>query len=167
MGIKTQQLEKIFDEGYCLVDLLPYIEYNQGVFVLSDGSLGKVWKIQMFETEGRDLDYLLSLSSHLENLLNRIPQVNLACQIILNSTPQIRDSLNEYENFKEDFNRESLFARGKVEHLEDLCKSSSSHSSSGIFPKKIDVYLTLRFFPDWLYPSFWQKTLDVVRGKKW
>ena len=36
MSIKTEQLEKIFEEGYCFVDLLPYIEYDNEVFVLSD-----------------------------------------------------------------------------------------------------------------------------------
>lgn len=162
----TQQLEKIFDEGHCLVDLLPYIEYSDQVFILSDGSLGRVWKIQLFETEGKDDQYLLSLSSHLESLLNRLPNTNIACQIILTQHQAILEKLQRYDNFKEELLTESVFSKGKIQHIKDSIDGFFDSKANNVFPKKIDAYLTLRFFPRWLYPSFLQKTISMLEGKE-
>ncbi|MBF0490934.1 MAG: TraC family protein [Candidatus Omnitrophica bacterium] len=162
MALKTQQLEKIFEEGYSFVDLLPYIEYVHESFILSDGSMGQVWKIGAFETEGQQEEDIASLSSLLQNLLNRIPTERLACQIILSSHRHVGKSLKVYGEFKEASLAESLFTKGKITHIEE----SLNGKNGGMIPKTIEVYLTLRFFPDWLYPSFWQKTADVLQGKK-
>ena len=166
MGIKTQQLEKIFEEGYSFVDLLPYIEYAGGVFVLSDGSLGKVWKLKLYETEGREPDYLLSLSSHLQNLLNRMPQANMACQLILNSSSDIKRSLKSYSTLVEETKSSSMFfAEGKIGHLLGLANESMDQRSTAIIPRTIELYLTIRFFADWLYPTLWQRTMNVLSGQ--
>ncbi len=86
MALQLKQMEALFDEGYCLADLLPYIEYADDIFVLADGSLGKVWHIDPWETEGRGQEFLSLLAGHLENLLTRIPTEKLACQMILKKT---------------------------------------------------------------------------------
>src|SRR3989338_10023007 len=86
MALKLRQMESLFDEGYSLADLLPYIEYTDGIFVLADGSLGKIWHIDPWETEGRGQEFLSLLAGHLENLLTRIPTERLACQMILKKT---------------------------------------------------------------------------------
>ncbi len=83
MTLKLKQMEALFDEGHCLADLLPYIEYSDDIFVLADGSLGKAWQITPWETEGRTQEYLSMLAGHLENLLTRIPTEKLACQMVL------------------------------------------------------------------------------------
>ncbi|MBI3601277.1 MAG: TraC family protein [Candidatus Omnitrophica bacterium] len=166
MAITTHQMEKIFEEGHCLVDLLPYIEYGNCIFILADGSLGRVWKIGLYETEGREQDYFLSLSGHLENLLNRIPTQKLACQVILTSHRQIHDQLSAYEDFHEGHHALSIFARGKINHIEASRDGFFDSKTNGFTPKKIEAYLTLRFFPDWVYPSFWQKTMNVIQAKE-
>ena len=166
MAITTQQLEKIFEEGYCLVDLLPYIEHNGQAFVLSDGSFGQIWKVESNETEGKDEQYLSSLSSKLENLLNRIPMANLACQIILTNHRGINERLRVYEEFKENGSALSIFSQGKLSHIKGASEGFFGFKANEMTPRKVDIYLTLRFFPDWLYPSFWQKTMNVLQGKE-
>jgi len=166
MAITTEQLERIFDEGYCLVDMLPYIEYSGQVFILSDGSLGKVWRINVYETEGKDNDYLMSLSSHLENLLNRIPSDKLSCQMILSSHGQIQNQLKSYEDYNEGYPSANLFAKGKLDHIEAAQEGFFKSKINEIIPKRIEAYLTLRFFPDWVNASFLEKTINVInRGK--
>ncbi len=166
MAITTQQMEKIFEEGYSLVDLLPFIEYSNQTFLLADGSLGRVWKISLYETEGKEQDYFLSLSSHIENLLNRIPTEKLACQIILCCSNQIQEKLQVYENFREGYQGPSIFAKGKTEHIKESLEGFFNSKTNKFSSKNIDAFLTLRFFPEWFYSSFWQKALGVVQGKE-
>src|SRR3989338_56104 len=124
MALKLRQMESLFDEGYSLADLLPYIEYTDGIFVLADGSLGKIWHIDPWETEGRGQESLSLLAGHLENLLTRIPTEKLACQMIL---------------------RRASFPNASVGNPE--------HAVSGppikTFGGDIGVFFTLRYFPHW------------------
>ncbi len=166
MPIATHQLEKIFEAGYSLVDLLPYIEYTNDIFVLSDGSLGKVWKVALYETEGKENDYLLNLSAQLENLFNRVPTERLACQIILSSHGQIHDRLHAYRNLQEKQRSPGIFTEGKISHIEASSEGFFNSKINEIIPKKIEMYLTLRFFPDWKRPSFLTKTISVIGAKK-
>lgn len=166
MAITTQQMEKIFEEGYSLVDLLPFIEYSNQTFLLADGSLGRVWKINLYETEGKEQDYFLSLSSHIENLLNRIPTEKLACQIILCCSNQIQEKLQVYEDFREGHQDLSIFAKGKTEHIKESLEGFFNSKANKFAPKNIEAFLTLRFFPDWINPLFWKKALNVIQGKE-
>ena len=165
MAIRTHQLEKIFEEGYSLVDLLPYIEYSDHVFILSDGSLGKIWRISLCETEGKENESLISLSAQLENLLNRIPNEKLACQIILLSHGQVQNQLKIYEGFKEENNFLSLFTKGKLSHIEESSQGFFKSKINEIIPKKIEAYLTLRYFPSWINPPFWEKAINIMKAK--
>ncbi len=167
MALSTVQMEKIFDEGYCLVDLLPYIEHRENTFLLADGSLGRVWKISLYETEGREEEYFKSLSIHMENLLNRMPSENIACQVILQSHRQVEEELDSYKNYREEnVIKPGVFCQGKVEHIQEAHEGFIQNNSKEIVPKKIECYFTLRFFPDWLYPSIWKKTLEVLQTKE-
>ena len=166
MAIKIEQMEQIFEEGYCLTDLLPYIEYSGEIFVLSDGSLGKVWKIDMYEIEGKEEEYLKSISVHMENLLNRMPARNIACQMILLNHRHVQEDLSRYEVFKEENLNQSIFTKSKVEHIQKAYEGFLENNSKEIVPKRIDCYLTLRFFPDWLYPSILKKSMDMFLPKE-
>ena len=101
MTIQTKHIESLFNEGFSLADLLPYIEYSDEVFVLADGSLGKVWQLMVLEAEGKSEDALMSLASQYENLLNRMPNDQLACQIILTSDRDVDHSVSKYADYKE------------------------------------------------------------------
>ncbi len=158
MAIKTQHIEKIFEEGYCFSDLLPYIESDENnVFILSDGSMGKVWQISSYETEGKEDDFLKNLSLHMENVLNRLPIGRLACQVILCSHQHIQERLHTYDSFCEEGSRINVFSSGKIEHIQ---------KDNNFVPKKIDVYFTIRFFPNYIYPSFWRKTVNILQTRK-
>ena len=165
MPLKTEQIQAVFDEGYSFVDLLPYVEYKDGVFILSDGSLGKVWEISLYETEGKDKEYLISLSAQLENIFNRIPAEDLACQIILISSNQVQSKLNAYENYNEGSDCSTIFSKGKVKHFKESSQGCLESRINQIIPKRIEVFLSLRFFPKWMTPSFWEKTIGILKSK--
>ena len=42
--MKTQTIESFLEEGMPFTELLPYYGYENGFFVLKDGSLGQVWE---------------------------------------------------------------------------------------------------------------------------
>ncbi len=120
MALKSKQLETLFQEGYCLSDFLPYIEYTDSIYILADGSLGKVWKLTPWETEGRTPEVLSLLAAHLENLLARVPAEKLACQIILKNSdilftmryfPQWQNH-KEMEGHQKEFSKYILLIEG-------------------------------------------------------
>lgn len=148
MPIRTAQIEKIFNEGYGFPDLLPYIEEEEGVFILGDGSLGAIWQLKPYETEGGQEEYFLSLSSHIENILNRMPNEDLVCQVILNAKRGGQRRLKMYQ--------EGAVAQSILD--------KSFLQEEGLVPKEVTLYLTLRFFPQWMRPSLWQKAGRVLGG---
>lgn len=149
MTLKNTAVQQLFDEGYGFPDLLPYIEYEDGFFVLADGSWGVVWRLKPYETEGCQPEYLVSLSSHLENMLNRMPQERLACQLILNSTRCIQERYKNYDQLSKQ--KEGVIVLDKSFCQEEV-----------IGPKQIDLYLTLRFFPQWKSLPFLKRAANFV-----
>ncbi len=154
MPLQTKHIENLFNEGYSLPDLLPYIEYAGDVFILADGSLGKIWKITPWEVEGKEDPILSALAGHLENLLTRIPTEKLACQIILTSDRNVNDKLQEYYSCTHnDF------------LLGNISPPLVGGARGGVGGKNIQLYFTLRFFPEWIHSSFWQKTFSALQSK--
>ena len=60
MKIKT--LESFFEEGMSFTELLPYFSYENGFFVLKDGSLGQIWEVSLIESETKSLTHLEQLA---------------------------------------------------------------------------------------------------------
>ena len=88
------------------------------VFILSDGSLGKIWQVSLWETESKTEDYLSSLSVHLQNFLSRIPSENIACQMIVVSHADVAQRLEVYGSFQEAQGGSGVFKDGKIDcHL--------------------------------------------------
>ena len=56
--IKISTIESFFEEGKPFTDLLPYFSYENGFFVLKDGSLGQVWQLTLIESETKSTLYL-------------------------------------------------------------------------------------------------------------
>ncbi|MBF0217825.1 MAG: hypothetical protein HQL30_12635 [Candidatus Omnitrophica bacterium] len=54
MSTKVKLMEEAVKDGRSLVDLLPYCDYWKGVFIQTDGSLGKLWEIDLMDVEVKD-----------------------------------------------------------------------------------------------------------------
>ena len=53
--IRKSTIESFFEEGNPFTDLLPYFSYENGFFVLNDGSLGQVWQLTLIESETKSI----------------------------------------------------------------------------------------------------------------
>lgn len=146
MALQTKQFAALFNEGYSFPDLLPYIEYTDDVFVLADGSFGKIWELHVPGVEGRKADEIHALSGQWEGVLNRMPE-GLACQFILTSDSHIEEFLSPYLNLTE-VHGEQAFAQGKIEHARyAVNKGFFRHRGEQFTPKRIRLFLTVRTLP--------------------
>lgn len=161
MPLKTKQIETLFNEGHSLPDLLPYIEYMDDVFVLSDGSLGKIWQLALLEGEGKSEQSLLSLAGRWESLLTRVPDQRLACQMILTSERNVDGLLQSYSAHQEEGGGHVEFAQGKENHVRACRGGFFTHKNEHFVPKRLCLYVTARYFPDWIHPNFWAKARGI------
>ena len=59
MALKLKEYRSSFDRGPALADFLPYDNYDDGVFILKDGSLGMMWSLATITEEGLSEEGLL------------------------------------------------------------------------------------------------------------
>ena len=117
MKIKT--LESFFEEGMSFTELLPYFSYENGFFVLKDGSLGQVWEVSLIESETKSLTHLEQLAQMIEGIIIRLPENMLSCQFVLICDEDFDDRLQGYTNLFKSFDNEIVKAcsQSKLEHL--------------------------------------------------
>ncbi len=147
--LRHKDIEQLFDEGLSFVDLLPYIEYSNDMCILSDGSLGKIWKVGVTDIEGKTEGDLNMMIIQWQNFLARLPSENFACQLILRTKSNINESLKNYANYKEDENVTSVFLKNRSSYIETHQHGLFEHNNHKFVLKHIDIYVAVRFFPIW------------------
>ena len=148
MTISQEQMESIFNQGASFIDLLNFIDYQDDVYYLADGSLGKVWKVDLVSCEGKNEEYLSSLSKSIEQFVLRVPEGDIAAPFIIQVSNNIQEKRNEYELFNEGKSVNNLFTQSKLDYLMDKSR-------------KIELLLTLRYFPRWPHKTFLGGKVDV------
>ena len=147
--ITTKTLEGFFEEGKAFVELLPYFSYENGYFVLKDGSLGQIWEISLLESETKSTEELEGLAQMIEGIIIRLPEEVLSCQFILSSDSGLDKTLQSYTDFSSDSCNEIARAcsRSRVEHLVSG-KDGFFDTHIGMFSsKRIRCFFTMRYFP--------------------
>ncbi len=139
--LRYKNIEALFSEGMSFVDLLPYVEFCDDVCLLSDGSMGKVWKINLVDSEGRTQRDMNILVQHWQTVLTRLPHDRLACQMIMNVNVNSKDKNDQYDQFQEN-------AQG-VTTTSFYATKRQKNNGKRCFTRAIDVYITIRFFPVW------------------
>ncbi len=163
MAVKTTQMEDIFQQGISFVELLPYVEYTDDVFVNTDGSLGKVWQVNMWECEGKNSHHLSSLAAQAHNFLTRLPSERLACQFILMGESNVEGPLKVYATYSEGHEANRLFTNGRLAHVRGARGGFWPDDVVTFAPRRMRVLITLRYFPQWLHPNAWQKAQNFLR----
>ena len=98
--IKESDFNKLYEEGERLVEYLPWLYEEDGIFLLADGSLGKIWEVSTREAEFKGDTTLESISKDFETLLKRLPE-GVCYQIIFMTSPNIEEKFKKYEEYKE------------------------------------------------------------------
>lgn len=98
--IKESDFNKLYQEGERLVEYLPWLYEEEGMFLLTDGSLGKIWEISTREAEFKGDTTLDTISKEFEALLKRLPE-GVCYQIIFMTSPNIEEKFKKYQEYKE------------------------------------------------------------------
>ena len=112
--IKKQTLESFLDEGMSFTELLPYFSYENGFFVLKDGSLGQIWEVSLIESETKSSVYLEQLAQMIEGIIIRLPEDLVSCQFILICDEDLNDRLQSYTDFSKAFDNEIVREASKA-----------------------------------------------------
>ena len=153
--IRKSTIESFFEEGKPFADLLPYFSYENGFFVLKDGSLGQIWQLTLLEAETKSTLYMEELSRMIEGILIRLPEKKVSCQFILFSDTDFDDKLGEYMNFSSSSGNDvvSACAKARLEHLKKG-RDGFFDTHTGMFSaKRIRVFFTMRYFSPYLEAS--------------
>ena len=165
--IKKQTIESFLDEGISFTELLPYFSYENGFFVLKDGSLGQVWEVSLIESETKSSVYLEQLAQMIEGIIIRLPEDLVSCQFILICDEDLNDSFQSYTDFSKAFDNEIVKAcfQSKLEHL-NLGKAGFFEQHTGTYSaKRIRCFFTIRYLPSWVHTSFGDKLQFYFTGK--
>ena len=154
MLLKNDNLEKIFDEKYSLIDYLPWADFVDGFFVQVDGSIGRIWELRPAETELAPEAQMNDLSNTIAALISRIP-TELHCQLILICDSEVEKMLSDYKKAGDGNDNEIVEAiiDEKVLHIQNSKEGFFEKGRDNFYPRRIRILLTIRYFPTWSNPS--------------
>ena len=165
--IKKQTIESFLDEGMSFTELLPYFSYENGFFVLKDGSLGQVWEVSLIESETKSSVYLEQLAQMIEGIIIRLPEDLVSCQFILICDEDLNDRLQSYTDFSKAFDNEIVreASKAKLEHLNSGKAGFFEQHTGPYSSKRIRCLFTLRYFPSCVRTTLSDKLQFYFTGK--
>ena len=165
--MKKQTLESFLDEGMSFTELLPYFSYENGFFVLKDGSLGQAWEISLIESETKSGAYLEQLAQMIEGIIIRLPEDLVSCQFILICDEDLNDRLQSYTDFSQAMDNEIVreAAKAKLEHLNSGKAGFFEQHTGPYASKRIRCFFTLRYFPSGACTTWSDKLRFYFSGK--
>jgi len=165
--MKTKTIESFFDEGKSFTELLPYFNYENGFFVLKDGSLGQIWEISLLESETKSGSHLEQLAQMIEGIIIRLPEDLISCQFILVCDEDFDERLQNYLDFSKGSDNEIVKAcsKSKLEHLKSGQKGFFEQHTGPFSSKRIRCFFTIRYFSSWVHTSFGDKVKFYFTGK--
>ncbi len=165
--IKTKTIESFFEEGKSFTELLPYSSYENGFFVLKDGSLGQVWEVSLIESETKSASHLEQLAQNIEGIIIRLPEEIVSCQFILLCDEDFEDRSKKYSSLVESCDNqivETCF-QSKLAHLRNGRKGFFQQHTGSYSSKRIRCLFTLRYFPSWTHTTFKDKLQFYFAGQ--
>ena len=165
MALKLKEYRSSFDRGPALADYLPYDSYDDGVFILKDGSLGMMWSLATITEEGLSEEERDRVRVAIEGVVMRIP-AELACQIILVSSSRIEPVLQNFlsiGNLADSMTK--LFLDSRMEVIREAAKNGfpgTAVSSGQGYCRSISPFVTFsagrnRGLPTLFYRSWFDR----------
>lgn len=165
--MKTATLESFLDEGKPFTELLPYFGYENGFFVLKDGSLGQVWEVSLIESETKSSAHLEQLAQMIEGVIIRLPEDLASCQFILICDEDLNDRLQSYADFSKGSDNGIIREanKAKIEHLKQGKDGFFEQHTGAYSSKRIRCFFSLRYFPSWGQINFGDKLQFYFAGR--
>jgi conjugal transfer ATP-binding protein TraC len=138
MPLNTSALERLFDQGVALSDLLTYIDIDDELVCLSDGSLGVIWKLHPININGMGTEQIEKIAASIEQVCFGYESEDIALQLIFQIKPGSKELFSDY---LQESNDSLNISAHKITHLLPLLREQQ-------------LFLTLRFFPQYHKQSF-------------
>ena len=160
MAITLKEYRSAFDRGPSMADFLPYDAYDEGVYILKDGSMGAMWSLATIPDEGLSEGEKDRVRVSIEGVIMRIPR-ELACQFILVCSCRIEPVLQAYLNIgKLEDPMTKLFLDSRLEVIREATKSGFPGTDGEFRPRLLSIYFTIRRFLNWQKPGI----IDSIRS---
>ncbi len=160
MAITLKEYRSAFDRGPSMADFLPYDAYDEGVYILKDGSMGAMWSLATIPDEGLSEGEKDRVRVSIEGVIMRIPR-ELACQFILVCSCRIEPVLQAYLTIgKLEDPMTKLFLDSRLEVIREATKSGFPGTDGEFRPRLISIYFTIRRFLNWQKPGI----IDSIRS---
>ncbi len=162
-----KMLEGLFDKPF-VTDLMYPLLHEDGVFLLSDGSLGLAWEIEGINSDGKSAEEFGRISATFANFLKVLPE-DIPCQLIALTRRGLADEeLAVYSNgdMGNGYIRDYMH-RKSIWHEHGKRKGFASEGSV-FYPRTIKTYFTVKQFslsPGKLYSEeSYAKTLEKLKS---
>ena len=160
MAITLKEYRSAFDRGPSVADFLPYDAFDEGVYILKDGSMGAMWSLATIPDEGLSEEEKDRVRVSIEGVVMRIPR-ELACQFILVCSSGIEPFLQAYLSIgKLEGPMTKLFLESRLEVIREATKSGFPGTDGEFRPHMLSVYFTIRRFFNWGKPGM----IDAIRS---
>ncbi len=151
--LKKKTIEEAFKDPTSLLHWLPWYDCDEGIFLLIDGSVGKIWEVDQVPSNLKSDLELETLSKAIETLLVSLPE-NTTCQVILLTDERIDSLLDEYQKKTKVKEGHALTVmQGKIDYFKEHRKKLFDYQGYAYSPKRIRLFFTFRYFPSWLKVS--------------
>lgn len=169
MTLMLKTFEELFKQGSSFTDLLPYYTWEDGNFIMADGSLGLAWEIEPVSADLKSIAELEQLAASFEGLFLRLPE-KTACQLIMIIDRNIKSVLDGFSAISV-LDSHEMVKNAMRWKLDLFTNPGSIMNSKGnkLFVKKIRCVLTIRIFPSWSKPDlidrvkFYFGNQDIIR----
>jgi len=160
-------LESLFDKPF-VTDLMYPVLYEDGVFLLSDGSLGLAWEIEGINIDGKSAEELERISATFANFLKVLPE-ETPCQLLAFTWRGLaNEELSVYSNgdFSNDYIK--AYMDRKLAWHEHGKRKSFASEGTVFYPRTIKTYFTVKQHsqtPGKLYTEeSYKKTLEKLKS---
>lgn len=165
MLLKT--LENLFDKPF-VADLMYPILYEDGCFLLSDGSLGLAWEIEGVNVDGKSVEEYERISATFANFLKVLPE-ETPCQLMALTWRGLADEeLSVYSNGDRSNDYIKAYMDRKRNWHEHGKRKGFASGGSAFYPRTIKTYFTIKQHsqsPGKLYTEeSYRKTIEKLRS---
>lgn len=153
MAITLKEYRLAFDRGPAVADFLPYDAYDDGVYVLKNGSLGAMWSLATIPDEGLSDKEKDQVRVSIEGVVMRVP-MELACQFIVVCSSRIEPVVERFLSIGELSDPVTkLFVDSRLDIIREATKRGFPGTDGEFRPRVLSVYFTIVRPIEWKRPG--------------
>jgi len=168
MALTVEEYKKIFETPETLVQYFNYFMYDSEdkIFINRDGSMARLYDISPVASDFMSDEAVKTKAKLIKGILLREPEKTII-QALLFCDDKIEEPLQKYRSFgqESDDPNINLYVKEKTDLFLKGRDSLFNYQGYPYSVKRIKVYFSIIYKPDWVSPSFYDKTIHYLTGK--